>query len=94
MTQTGHSDIYPEIIRAVQINWDITRYADKLPMKPRNPGTQASKQKEASLKSHYPLLEGTAAALTVTLPLNVSLDLGSVCVTFASEDTYLQVVAT
>jgi len=52
----------------VQINWDITHYADKLLMKPRNPGTQVSKQKEASLKSHYPPLEGMAAALTISRP--------------------------
>ncbi|KAI9430701.1 hypothetical protein H4582DRAFT_2063488 [Lactarius indigo] len=68
LTLTGHSDIYPETIQAVQINWDITHYADKLPMKPNNPGTQVSKQKEASLKRQYPLLEGTAAALTISRP--------------------------
>jgi len=52
----------------VEIDWDATRYADKLPMKPKNPGTRAAKDKEASLKRQYPPRNDMAAGLPISRP--------------------------
>ena len=37
------------------MEWDITRYADKLPRRPANSGTKAAQATEASLRQQYPL---------------------------------------
>jgi hypothetical protein len=45
------------------VEWDATRYAERLPKKPSRPGTKASKEKEASLKQRYPPLNGVTASI-------------------------------
>lgn len=44
------------------MEWDVTRYAEKLPKDPSKLTTNALKQKEASLRRQYPPLEGVTAS--------------------------------
>jgi hypothetical protein len=44
------------------VDWDATRYSDKLPKQPGKPGTKASLEREASQKSEYPPLNGVEAS--------------------------------
>jgi hypothetical protein len=52
----------------VEIDWDATRYADKLPKKPANPGTQAAEASEASLRRQYPPRDDSAAGVPISRP--------------------------
>ena len=45
------------------VEWDITRYADRLPKTNTKPGNDASKANEASLRQRYPPLNGATASI-------------------------------
>jgi hypothetical protein len=45
------------------VEWDVTRYAERLPKKPSKPGTKASNEREASLRRRYPPLNGVTASI-------------------------------
>jgi hypothetical protein len=44
------------------VEWDITRYAERLPKKSLRSGTKASHEKEESLRRRYPPLNGVTAS--------------------------------
>jgi hypothetical protein len=53
----------------VKIDWDATRYAQRLPKRPANAGTKAEISAEASLRRHYPPRSDLAAAgVTISCP--------------------------
>ncbi|KAH9020902.1 hypothetical protein EDB85DRAFT_2152751 [Lactarius pseudohatsudake] len=52
----------------VKIEWDATRYADKLPKKQEKPGTVAADAKEASMRRQYPLRNDSAADIPISRP--------------------------
>lgn len=52
----------------MQIEWDVTRYADRLPRKAANSGTKAALATEASLKRRYPPGDDSAAELPISRP--------------------------
>ena len=45
------------------MEWDATRYVERLPKKPSKPGTKASDEREASLRWQYPPLNGVTASM-------------------------------
>jgi hypothetical protein len=45
------------------VEWDATCYAERLPKKPLNSETKASKERKASLRWHYPPLNGVIASM-------------------------------
>jgi hypothetical protein len=45
------------------VEWDIMRYAERLPKKPLQSGTKASHEKEESLRQQYSLLNGVTASM-------------------------------
>jgi hypothetical protein len=52
----------------VTIQWDVTRYADKLPRMAANSGTKAALEKEVQMKRQYPPLDDSAAEPPVSRP--------------------------
>jgi hypothetical protein len=50
------------------IEWDITRYAENLPRKPKNSGTKAAQDAESSLRRRYPPRNKSAADDTMSRP--------------------------
>jgi hypothetical protein len=52
----------------VKIEWDVTRYADKLPRKPANAGTKAAKASEASMQRQYPPQNNLATRASISRP--------------------------
>jgi hypothetical protein len=58
-----------EITSAVKIDWDATRYSQRLPKRPARPGTNTAKDSEASIRRSYPPWSDlTAAGLTISSP--------------------------
>jgi len=52
-----------ECLFAEEVDWDITRYADKLPKNPLKSGTKALGEKETELRRRYhPMLDGVIAS--------------------------------
>ena len=45
------------------MEWDVTRYADKLPKKPLPRGSKGEQEKEASLKQQFVPLNGVTASI-------------------------------
>lgn len=52
----------------MKIEWDVTRYAEKLPRKPANAGTKAAQASEASLQRRYPPRGDSAAEVPMSRP--------------------------
>jgi hypothetical protein len=52
----------------VKIEWDVTRYADKLPLRPANSGTKAALQTEESLNRRYPPRNDSASEVPISRP--------------------------
>ncbi|KAH9012162.1 hypothetical protein EDB85DRAFT_2159236 [Lactarius pseudohatsudake] len=52
----------------VKIEWDATRYADKLPKKQERPGMVAADAKEASMRRQYPPRNDSAADIPISRP--------------------------
>ena len=50
----------------MKIDWDATRYAQRLPKQPANTGTRAATDAEARLRRRYPP-QGDSAAARVTV---------------------------
>jgi hypothetical protein len=50
------------------LEWDVTRYADKLRQTTVNSGTKAGQAAEASLRRRYPLLNGSVASAPISRP--------------------------
>jgi hypothetical protein len=46
----------------VVVNWDVTRYRDRLPMQPKMSKSKTSLKREASLKKEFPPLNGVKAS--------------------------------
>lgn len=42
---------------AVKIDWDASRYADRVPNTAQSPTTKAGKERERSIKAQYPPLQ-------------------------------------
>jgi hypothetical protein len=45
------------------VEWDITRYAERVPRNPSKPGTKAANDKESALKWRHPPLNGFTASI-------------------------------
>ena len=52
----------------MKIEWDATRYADKLPKKLARPGTAAAKTQEAIMRRQYPPRNDSAADIPISRP--------------------------
>jgi hypothetical protein len=50
------------------MEWDVTRYADKLPRKAANSGTPTALENEDRMKRQYPLRNDSAAELPISRP--------------------------
>ncbi|KAH9026115.1 hypothetical protein EDB85DRAFT_1893533 [Lactarius pseudohatsudake] len=55
-------------MNCVKIEWDATRYVDKLPKKPARPGTAATKAQEAIMRRQYPPWNDSAANIPISRP--------------------------
>jgi hypothetical protein len=52
----------------VKIEWDVMRYADKLPLRPANPGTKVALETEEHLIRRYPPWNDLTTEVPISRP--------------------------
>ena len=62
VSRIKHTSSPADSLSAVVVEWDATRYVERLPKKPSKPGTKASNEREESLRRRYPPLNGVTAS--------------------------------
>src|SRR5580693_2543547 len=74
------SDI--EITMVVNIDWDATRYAQKLLKKPLAPGTRAASDADNRMQRRYPPLTNLARAGNINTEACIIVDMDNVILTW------------